>query len=261
MPDALGPVALALGFSIYDVSYAASVGMMGVVFVYTQIAIVEAPRARPPKALRQGFAHVPTTIMQAGQLAFQHRTPSVLLVALALFLMATNPVEVLWPTLVKPMLDVGFANGAIGALTATYFFSIAVGASLSPQINRLFKRREAVTLGVLFAGLAGVQIALAMQGGIVGFVAVFIVYSILLGASETPASSILHRCVADRQRSTLLSLRSMIQQLGAAAGLALAGGVAEIYSTSVAWMLSAALLVLAAVLLGLLAKRVREETA
>ncbi|MFN3972555.1 MAG: MFS transporter [Gemmobacter sp.] len=262
LPDILGPAAESIGFSIYDVSYAASFGVMLGVLVFTVLAIFEKPRPMDPRALRQGFANVPLVIKDAGILALKHPALSVLFASLAFFLMATNPVEVIWPTHAKPMLDEGYANTIIGVMTATYFFSIAFGASLSPHISRIFKRQHAMTLAATFACLAGVQIALALQGSIVGFVAVFILYSVFLGVSETPASSILHRCVEDRQRSTMLSLRSLIQQLGAALGLVLAGAVAEIYSTPIAWIVGAVFLFIAVILSLVLVKQlaVKAET-
>ena len=173
--------------------------------------------------------------------------------------MATNPVEVIWPTHAKPMLEEGYANSVIGILTAAYFFSIAFGAWLSPHISGIFKRRHATTLAAAFADLAGLQIALASQSSIIGFVAAFILYAVFLGVSETPASSILHRCVGDHQRSTMLSLRSLMQQLGAALGLILAGAIAEVYSTPTAWMVGAVFLALAVFLIGILAKRLTSE--
>jgi predicted MFS family arabinose efflux permease len=116
-----------------------------------------------------------------------------------------------------------------------------------------------VTLAASFACLAGVQIALALQGGIIGFVTIFVLYSVILGVSETPASSILHRCVEDRQRSTMLSLKSLMQQLGGASGLVLAGAVAELYSTPVAWIVGAVFLLMAATLALVLGKRLTAE--
>jgi len=255
LPDAFGATGLEYGISVYDVSYAASFAAMVGVLVYTMLAIAENQRPFEMNALRQGFAKVPSVIAEAGILALKHPALSMLLAALALFLMATNPVEVIWPTYAKPMLDEGHANTAIGALTAGYFFSIAFGASLSPHISRVFRRRQPVTLAAIFSCLAVLQAALTMQGSIVGFVVVFFAYSIALGASETPASSILHGCVEDRQRSTMLSLRSLIQQLGAATGLVMAGAVAEIYSTSVAWIAGAVFLLMAMILSLVLAKR------
>jgi MFS family permease len=259
LPDMLGAIGLRHGISIYDVSYAASFIVMVGVLVYTMVAIAEDPRPPNRNALRQGFASVPSVIAEASLLALKHPTLSMLLAALALFLMATNPVEVIWPTYAKPMLDEDYANTIIGVLTAGYFFAIAFGASLSPHISRIFKRRHAVTLAAVFACLAVVQVALAMQGSIAGFVGVFLLYSILLGASETPASSILHRCVEDRQRSTMLSLRSLIQQLGGAIGLVTAGALAEIYSTPVAWSVGAVFLLTALALSLVLAKRLAAE--
>jgi MFS transporter, DHA1 family, quinolone resistance protein len=255
LPDAFGAIGLEYGISVYDVSYAASFAVMVGVLFYTMLAITEKQRPLKLNGLRRGFANVPLVIADASVLAVKHPTLSMLLAALALFLMATNPVEVIWPTYAKPMLDEGYANTVIGALTASYFFSIAFGASLSAQISRVFRRRHALTLAAIFACLAVVQVALALQGNIVGFIFVFVVYSIALGASETPASSILHSCVEDRQRSTMLSLRSLIQQLGAATGLVMAGFVAEIYSTSIAWIVGAVFLLMAMALNLVLAKR------
>lgn len=255
LPDILGEVAKSLGFSIYDVSYVASFGVMLGVFVFTMVAIVEKPHPMDVTALIHGFANVPRVIKDASRLALKHPTLSILLAALAFFLMATNPVEVIWPTHAKPMLDEGYANTVIGIVTTTYFFSIAFGASLSPYISRIFKRRHAMTLAASFVCLAGVQIALALQGSIIGFVTVFVLYSVILGVIETPASSILHRCVEDRQRSTMLSLRSLIQQLGAALGLVLAGTVAELYSTPSAWIVGAVFLFIAVILILVLVRR------
>ncbi|WP_299919225.1 MFS transporter [uncultured Roseobacter sp.] len=257
LPDVFGVVAIRFGFSIYDTSYLASLIVMSVVFFYTLAAITETPRPLNPEALRQGFLKVPTVIREAGLLAWTDRTLSRLLMALALLLMATNPVEVLWPTHVKAMLSEGYANTAIGALTATYFFSMAFGAALSPRINRMFRRRHAVTLSLALACLAALQIAMALQGSILGFVGVFILYSVIFGVIETPASSILHSCVENHQRSTLLSLRSLVQQFGAALGLMLVGGLAEGYSLPIAWVGATAFIVIAALLAGGLARRAK----
>lgn len=259
LPDVFGRTGLTYGISVYDVSYAASFAVVLGVLVYTILAITEKSRPLKLGAVRQGFANVPLVIADAGVLALKHRTLSMLLAALALFLMATNPVEVIWPTFAKPMLGETYANSAIGAFTAVYFFSITLGASLSARINRLFHRSPAVTLATLFGGLAMIQIVLAMQGSIPGFFLIFVLYAIILGASETPASSILHSCVEDRQRSTMLSLRSLIQQLGAAIGLVMAGAVAEVYATSVAWSIGAVFLLMAMGLSLVLSKKVSGE--
>jgi predicted MFS family arabinose efflux permease len=57
----------------------------------------------------------------------------------------------------------------------------------------------------------------------------------------------------------MLSLRSLIQQLGAALGLVLAGAVAEIYSTPIAWIFGAMFLFIAGILTLVLVKRLAAE--
>jgi len=120
--------------------------------------------------------------------------------------------------------------------------------------------RHAVALAGVVGFVAGVQGVLGVRGGSVGFAAVFIVYSVAVSGLETPASSILHRCVEDRQRSTMLSLRSLIQQLGAALGLIIAGAIADVYSTPAAWLAGAVFLACAVILTLVLAKRLGAES-
>ena len=56
LPDMFGEGAERRGFSIYDVSYVASFGVMLGVFVFTMSAIVEKPRPRDTTALLHGLS-------------------------------------------------------------------------------------------------------------------------------------------------------------------------------------------------------------
>ena len=150
--------------------------------------------------------------------------------------------------------------GSQTALSAAKKLPAVAGGGAGSAVAALHRLpAHAVTLAATFACLAGVQIVLALKGSIIGFVTVFVLYSVILGVSETPASSILHRCVDDRQRSTMLSLRSLIQQLGAALGLVLAGIVADIYSTPIAWIVGAVFLFIAVILILVLVRRLAVE--
>jgi type IV secretory pathway VirB3-like protein len=53
----------------------------------------------------------------------------------------------------------------------------------------------------------------------------------------------------------MLSLRSLIQQSGAALGLVVTGAVAEVYSTPVAWIVGTVFLLIAVVLTLVLVRR------
>ena len=257
LPDAFGDVALRFGFSAYDISYAASLVMMVFLFCVTIFLIKEEPRPLTPKALWGGVKNVPSIIKGASILAVTQPTLLLLLIAVALTLMATNPVEVFWPTQVKNMLNANHANTTIGILTAVYFTAIALGAALSPRVNRMFGRQNAVTLSAALACLLALQIILACQSNITGFVLVFTLFSLVLGVMETPASSLLHSCVENHQRSTLLSLRSLVQQLGVAFGLMVVGVFAQSYTVSIAWIVPAAFLGLAVILIWPLTKTTR----
>ena len=257
LPDAFGDVALRFGFSAYDISYAASLVMMVFLFCVTIFLIKEEPCPLKPKALWGGVKNVPSIIKGASILAVTQPTLLLLLIAVALTLMATNPVEVFWPTQVKNMLNAGHANTTIGILTAVYFTAIALGAALSPRVNRMFGRQNAVTLSAALACLLALQIILACQSNITGFVLVFTLFSLVLGVMETPASSLLHSCVENHQRSTLLSLRSLVQQLGAAFGLMVVAVFAQSYTVSIAWIVAAAFLGLAVILIWPLTKTTR----
>ena len=257
LPDAFGDVALRFGFSTYDISYAASLVMMVFLFCVTIFLIKEEPRPLTPKALWGGVKNVPSIIKGASILAVTQPTLLLLLIAVALTLMATNPVEVFWPTQVKNMLNAGHANTTIEILTAVYFTAIALGAALSPRVNRMFGRQNAVTLSAALACHLALQIILACKSNITGFVLVFTLFSLVLGVMETPASSLLHSCVENHQRSTLLSLRSLVQQLGAAFGLMVVGVFAQSYTVSIAWIVAAAFLGLAVILIWPLTKTTR----
>jgi MFS family permease len=170
-------------------------------------------------------------------------------------LLATNPVEVLWPAVLQTMLEPERAAALIGVLTAGYFLAIAVGAALAPSVNRVFRRRRPITLVAALLGLAFAQACLALQDGVWGFVLTFVLFSVLLGLSETPASSILHANVPDSRRSTMLSLRSLVQQMGAMVGLLVLGGIGEATTVGIAWIVGTAALILAAALAGGLLRR------
>ena len=118
--------------------------------------------------------------------------------------MATNPVEVVWPTHVKPMLGSRLRRiRSSVSLPPPTSFAIAFGASLSAHINRLFKRKHTITLVAVFALMAAVQIALALQGNIFGFVAIFILYSIVIGIIRNTCQ---HHPARLRERSPALDI-------------------------------------------------------
>ncbi|ETX12913.1 hypothetical protein OCH239_15355 [Roseivivax halodurans JCM 10272] len=230
------PSAPLIGQTVYDVSYAAGLALTVTVFAYSVLLIQEPARSLGTAVILQEVRAVPNTIRDGAQLAASDRILSMLLTILAVMLFATNPVEVLWPTVVQTMLDPERAAAAVGFLTAGYFLAIAVGASLAGQVGRLFGRRHAVTLAVVLGALIVCQIALAWQGSLEGFIGAFLLFSMVLGLSESPAASILHAQVPDNRRSTILSVQSLLKQLGAMVGLLVLGWIGAAEGVGAAWI-------------------------
>ena len=228
-----------VGRTIYDVSYAAGIALTLIVFAYTVLLIREPARALNGAVALRGIRAVPGTIRDGARLAVSDRTLLLLLTILALMLFATNPVEVLWPTAVQAMLDPERAAAAVGLLTAGYFLAIAAGAGLAGRVGRLFGRRHAATLAAVLGALAFCQILLALQGSLTGFIGAFLLFSVVLGLTESPAASILHANVPDDRRSTILSVQSLLKQLGAMVGLLVLGRIGETAGVGAAWIAGA----------------------
>lgn len=228
-----------IGRTVYDVSYAAGFALTFVVFAYTVLLIREPARTLSGAVVLREIGAVPGTIRDGARLAVSQRALLLLLAILTLMLFATNPVEVLWPTVVQAMLDPERAAAMVGLLTAGYFLAIAVGASLSGRFGRLFGRRHAATLAAALATLGLCQIALALQGSLIGFIVAFLFFSTVLGLSESPAASILHACVPDNRRSTILSVQSLLKQLGAMVGLLVLGWIGGRGGVGLAWITGA----------------------
>ena len=250
--DPLDPL---VGRTVYDVSYFAGAWLTLAVFLYTVILIREPARPMNGAAILHQIRAIPRTISDGARIAISQRGLFLLLALLTLMLFATNPVEVLWPTVVQALLDPERAAAAVGLLTAGYFLAIAAGASLAGWVGRQFAGRHAVTLAVVLAALFVCQITLALQATLIGFIFTFLIFALVLGLSESPAASILHAYAPDNRRSTILSVQSLLKQLGAMVGLIVLGAVGEAQGVSIAWIVGALGLAAAVVLAILLARQ------
>lgn len=251
------PGAPLIGRTIYDVSYAAGFLVTLAVLAYTVLLVHEAPRPRRSGAALRVARAVPGTIRDGARLAVSDPALRLLFVALALMLLATNPVEVLWPTVVQAMLAPEHAAAAVGILSAAYFLAIALGAHVAERVGRRLAGRDAMMLGAVLAGLALCQIVLAWQGTLWGLIGAFLAFSVLLGLAESPAASLLHAHAPDDRRSTLLSLQSLVKQMGGMVGLLVLGSIGDRAGVPTAWTAGAAALGAASLLAFTLAARKR----
>ena len=255
LADTLGVMLLPFGFGPYDAPLIFSIGLTALIIVYTLIFIQETSHAINVTTIKSGFSNVPFIIKDSLFSATIHQIISILLVSTALFSLAFFTLETFWVPFVKPMLVGGYAVSIIGIISAIHFGSMAVGAAVSAFFVTLFSGSNIKTL-IFWVVLTGLSLlALAFTQNVYYFVPIFILLNIALGAQGAPEDSIFHDYVPDDKRSTLLSLESVVIQLGGLIGMLSLGYIAELYDISTAWILSGIIITLIGLIYCLLPKR------
>lgn len=163
--------------------------------------------------------------------------------------------ETFWIPFAKPMIESQYAVSIIGVITSIFFFSIAIGVSFSTRLVKLFKGRNINAL-IFIIVLSGVCfIGLAFTTNIYFFIIMLFALNAAKGARGAPLDSIFHAYVPNDKRSTLLSLQSLIMQVGGMVGMLGLGYVAEQYGIAAAWKIGGSILVISGLILLVLPKR------
>jgi predicted MFS family arabinose efflux permease len=89
-------------------------------------------------------------------------------------------------------------------------------------------------------------IGLALQNGTWGFAALYLLFFLLVGVEGSPFAALFNSNVPSEKRSTLLSLQSLVLQVGGLIGTLVLGYVAQVYSFGTAWTVAGLILVLSA---------------
>lgn len=253
--DYFGPQLATYGYGIYDAPLLGNLFIALIMLAYTIFFIHEDRKKINMEAIKKGFANVPLIIKESLHYAVGHQIVSILLMSVGLISLTLIALETFWTPFAKPMIDSQYAVSILGIITSVYFFSIAIGTSFSPYIVKLFKGQNALTLAVLI-GLSGVFIiALALSTNIYLFVIILFLLNSSWGAQGPVGESIFHQYVPNETRSTLLSLRSLMSQLGGLIGMICLGYIAEESSISTAWLVGSGILFMAGLVLLVLPKR------
>lgn len=229
--------------------------------VVVAVAMPEARGARP--GLREVLRGVPDTVVTGLRLAGRDHV----LVRL-LFMSATAGVALAVIELLTPAWMAVLAGGpgggvlAYALVAAVGFAAGTAGNALSVPLTRALGspgRAIAVCLlmsALALAGLAGT----ASLTGLVGVVAAGAAYLLMfvgLGAMVAPVGQLLHDRVGADERATVLSVDSLVLQLGAGAGSLALGWLATARGPGAAFAVSALLLCPAALLLWHVPRRTR----
>ncbi len=231
------------------------------------LLVVVAVAMREERAVRPGLGEVlrgvPSTVAAGLRLAGRDHVLVRLLFMSAMAGVALAVIELLTPAWMA-VLAGGPGGGVLAyALVAAVGFAAgAAGNSLGvPLTRRLGSPGRAVAVSLLAAALALAGLAgTASLTGLTGVVAAGAAYLLMfvgLGAMVAPVGQLLHDRVDAGERATVLSVDSLVLQLGAGAGSLALGWLATARGPGAAFAVSALLLCPAALLLWHVPRRTR----
>jgi MFS family permease len=219
----------------------------------------------PPHDDRAGIAKVlrgvPETILRGLRLGVRDRLLRRVLMISAILGVALNSIELLTPGRLADLTgDPGTGSTAYALVAAVGFGAVSLGSAISPRLARRLgggsevgaAARTAILGTVLAAGsLAGLATSTALDGpaGIVAAGAAYTGMFTGVGISGPVCSELLHRGVTGQERATLVSVDSLMLQLGGATAAVGVGALAARWSVTPAWWLAATVLLAGAALL------------
>ncbi len=194
---------------------------------------------------RDGFASVPT-ILRTG-LNLSRGNPTLLLLFGASFASGVliTTLETHWPLRLIELLGTREGNSIVFGLSSSGAFLMGLlGNLLATRVSGLFHKRYAL-VGALMQGLMGLAlVGLAFQGAVVPAFAFFYVAYLAIGLRASPYQTLLNREIPAAQRSSMLSISSLVFFLGTTFGTVTLGFLIQRFSFFTAWTSAGALIAL-----------------
>lgn len=251
-----------------SVTLVASIVANLAVLLLTALVVREAPRPRaarrrgPFTTLRTGFAALGGILADAARLTRRDRALLLLLGAEVVVGVALSASENLWQPFFAARLGGATPENTLllGVVLAGCFGMGVLGNLVATPLTRLLGGRYALVAG-LFQLLQGAAfLLLAAQGGVMTATALFWLTYVARSAWSSPHAALFNRQVPSERRSVMLSVQSLASFGGAFVGSVALGALAEATSIPLAWSVSGALVLLAALLyLPLLGARAPER--
>lgn len=246
----LGGVLSGLG-SRYLGNIGVNAGIHVLLFFLTAVCVRETPRERP-EAVVSGSLR--SFVSQAGgSLAFlKLRGIMRMLFVFALITgFALSTVETYWQPALSEMQPVYWIFGAV---SFGGFAFVMFGSWLAERLLTRFAARGAALLLALKALLGACLLLLFFQGKQVSFIAAYLAIYLFIGGGSVTESTLLNRLVPSSHRAGVLSLSSLVLQLGGLVA-ALCGYFVSTYGRFQSiWLLAGSFLLLCAAVFSLLPK-------
>ncbi|MGW0435106.1 MFS transporter [Micromonospora sp. NPDC003197] len=239
---ALGPLG---GVGALTVPVLVAVGLQVAALIALMLLLVEVRPAKGIAALRTSVRQVPSAI--AGAFGLLRRSRIVLaLVAVELFWgFGMVTFESLLPVrLAEVVGDPDRAAALLGPAGSAAWVASAAGAAIVPFVSRRIGVAPAAALLRILQGAT--VVGMALIAGPIGLIAAYLACYVTHGASNPLHMGLLHRQVDGPYRTSVVSLNSMVAQPAGSLGGVTLTALAGATTTSIAMLVGAGVLALAA---------------
>ncbi len=197
----------------------------------------------PGASWRGGFTRVPSIIRTGFDLT--RRNPTILLLFGVAFAVgvAITTLEAHWPLRLIELLGTREGNSIVFGLSTSGAFAMSLlGNFLATQLSKLFAKRHALVGALAQVTLGLALVALAFQSRVpLAFVCFYLAY-LAIGLYSSPYQALLNREIPSAQRSSMLSISSLVFFLGTTLGTVTLGFVIDRFGFFPAWTISGALI-------------------
>jgi len=159
---------------------------------------------------------------------------------------AFSAVETYWQPRLVDILGSAESTWVFGAVSTGYFLAALLGSLASPLILERTRISPYLFLFFLRLATAGFIVLLALQGTAAGFSAFYLAMFCWNGMANPPEGTVLNLRIPAERRASLLSVASLLVQLGGLAGAAVFGALVGRLSIPGIWYAAAAVFAVSA---------------
>jgi MFS family permease len=230
LPMIFGSIHVGNG-GVYSFNLMLMMSLMAVQVIVTSIIV----RESIPKGGGKAFspAKLKEVLVVSAKYGVRNRITLVLLISMAALGFGIMSIELLWQPRVQEI--VGESDTVVlGILAAGYFFASALG---SLAATRLPEENQTWTMAGIRLASGLIFIVFAFQTRLFGFALFYVMLYFVASVGDSPHAALYNSQAPSEVRATLLSLQSLVMQLGAMIGSLVLGFVAQAASITAAWII------------------------
>lgn len=220
------------GQNRYNGDLAVQILVQLILFVFTLLCVRDAA-----EAVREKPRLLPH-ICESFAVIANSRTLALLLGGSLVWGLCFNSIELYWQPRLKEILGSDARTGIFGSIHSGYFFASLAGVGL---VGLLLKRFSIPSFTAIFAtrlATGFLIVVFAFQSALLPFAAVYLLLFMFNGMASIPETTALNRHIPDDKRSSILSLSSLVVQVGGVLGALLFSLLLTFTTISVVWLIA-----------------------